>query len=259
MLMEQRVLQKLKNFTRHREVKIISSGNLALFIALHSFKRKVILIPDQGGWISYKTYPLILNRKIREVKTNYGVIDLDSLKKSIEISSLLIVPSFAGYFAEQPLKEISRICRENDCLLLEDASSAISDDTLCNGNYSDIIIGSFGKYKPINLGYGGFISSNNQLNNDIFSLSRIPENIYSELNPILTNNRLNYLINLSKKVKQDLKSFEILHKDKRGLNVVIKSHPDIIEYCNENHYPYLKCPNYSRVNEKAISIELKRL
>ena len=70
--MEQRVLQKLKNFTRHREVKIVSSGNLALFIALHSIKRKVILIPDQGGWISYKTYPLILNRKIREVRTNYG-------------------------------------------------------------------------------------------------------------------------------------------------------------------------------------------
>ena len=257
--MEQRVLQKLKNFTRHREVKIVSSGNLALFIALHSIKRKVILIPDQGGWISYKTYPLILNRKIREVRTNYGIIDLDSLKKTIEISSLLILPSFAGYFAEQPIKEISKICRENDCLLLEDASSSVSDEVLCNGNYSDVIIGSFGKYKPVNLGYGGFISSNQVLKNDIFSLSRIPDNIYSELNPLLTNNRLSYLLNLSKKVKQDLRNFEVLHKDRRGLNVVVKSHPSVIEYCNENHYPYLKCPNYSRVNEKAISIELKKL
>ena len=257
--MEQRVLQKLKNFTRHREVKIVSSGNLALFITLYSIKRKVILIPDQGGWISYKTYPIILNRKIREVKTNYGIIDLDSLKKTIEISSLHILPSFAGYFAEQPLKEISKICRENDCLLLEDASSSVSDEVLCNGNYSDVIIGSFGKYKPVNLGYSGFISSNQVLKDDIFSLSRIPENIYSELNPLLTNNRLSYLLNLSKKVKQDLRNFEVLHKDRRGLNVVVKSHPSVIEYCNENHYPYLKCPNYSRVNEKAISIELKKL
>ena len=33
----------------------------------------------------------------------------------------------------------------------------------------------------------------------------------------------------------------------------------IIKYCKENNYEYTLCPRYIRVNENAVSIEVKRL
>ena len=33
----------------------------------------------------------------------------------------------------------------------------------------------------------------------------------------------------------------------------------IIDYCNENNLEFTECPRYIRINEPAISIEVKRL
>ena len=57
---------------------------------------------------------------------------------------------------------------------------------------------------------------------------------------------------------------DIIHKKNKGFNVIVKYKSDdgkkkIIEYCNEKKIPFLECPKYIRVNEKAISIEVKRL
>jgi len=48
------------------------------------------------------------------------------------------------------------------------------------------------------------------------------------------------------------------------INVIIKFDDEevkqrIIEYCKENNLEYTVCPRYIRVNENAVSIELKRL
>ncbi len=66
-------------------------------------------------------------------------------------------------------------------------------------------------------------------------------------------------MNISQKVKKDLKGNEILHKESEGMNVVVKYTPQVLTYCVKNRFPYILCPNYIRVNEKAISIELKEL
>src|SRR3989344_4635811 len=131
--------EKMKKLCRHEYVHFTDRGNSAIFLALHIAKKinpkQDILIPDQGGWFSYKGYPQF--------------IDLNDLKKKAKYASAFIFSSFAGYFAEQALRKISTICKKAGCLVIEDASGAIGDRKLCNGGYSDIIVGSFGKWKPV--------------------------------------------------------------------------------------------------------------
>ena len=78
--------------------------------------------------------------------------------------------------------------------------------------------------------------------------------------------RMKHLLAHAEFVKKDLDEldFKVLHHDKRGLNVIVKpmvdaEHDDIIKYCEDNDYDFVTCPNYIRIDEDAISIELKRL
>lgn len=265
--MQEKVFEKLKEFTKHNNIRITDRGNSAIFVALAMAKKvnpkPFLLIPDQGGWISFRTYPSLLGFDIKEIQTKRGILNLKTLEEGTKNASALIMTSFAGYFAEQPLQKISEICKKNECLLIEDASGALGDKTLCNGDFSDIIVGSFGRWKPIGLGYGGFISARNkeffEQAKEPFSLVRVHKNIYGELLPLLTRKRLKNLLKLQEKVKKELKGVEIFHEYKRGLNVVTEYNTKVLKYCHKKNYPYVLCPTYIRVNEKAISIELKRL
>ncbi len=265
--LSKKVDQKLRKLTRHEYVHITDRGNSAIFLAL-AIAKKInpkldILIPDQGGWFSYKGYPQFFGFNIVEVKTDYGVIDLKDLKRKAKTASAFIFPSFAGYFAEQPLRKIKTICKKAGCLVIEDAPGSIGDTKLCNGKYSDIIVGSFGKWKPVECGYGGWISTNRknffEVGREVMSITKVHPKFYEEIGEALKKNKFRKLIALQKRVKQDLKDFEVLHRDLRGLNVVVKFDPMVLVYCKEHDYPYVLCPSYIRVNEKAISIELKRL
>lgn len=260
-------MKKLRELTKHNNIRLTDRGNSAIFVAMAMAKKvnpkPFFLIPDQGGWISFRTYPRILGFDVKEIMTNKGILNLQTLKEGTKNACALIMTSFAGYFAEQPLEEISKICRKNGCLLIEDASGAIGDEKLCNGNLSDIIVGSFGKWKPVNLGYGGFISVKQkeyfEQAKEPFSLIKVHNNIYQELLPLLNTVRLNKLLKLQEKVKKELKNIEVFHRDKRGLNVITEYSPEVIKHCQKKKYPYLLCPTYARLNEKAVSIELKRL
>ncbi len=266
-LLSKKIDQKLRKLTRHEHVHITDRGNSAIFLAMHIAKKmnpkKDILIPDQGGWFSYKGYPQYFGLNIIEVKTDYGVIDLKDLKRKAKTASAFIFSSFAGYFAEQPLRKIKTLCKKAGCLIIEDASGAIGDTKLCNGRYSDIIVGSFGKWKPVECGYGGWISMKNkeffEAAKDAMSITKVHPRFYEEIGDALKKNKFRKLLALQNTVKQELKDFEILHKDKRGLNIVVKFDAKVLEYCKEKNYPYVLCPSYIRVNENAVSIELKRL
>ena len=158
--MEKKIKALLKEYTKHDLVELADRGNSAVLAALKCAKKlrqgKHILVPDQGGWLTFLNYPLKLGFKVKKVKTGYGIIDLTDLRSKIENASAFIYTNPAGYFAEQPLKEIYEICR-NKCLVILDVSGSVGDE-LCDGKYADIVVGSFGKWKPVNLGYGGFIS-----------------------------------------------------------------------------------------------------
>lgn len=269
-----RILELLKKYTKHKNVKLVHRGNAAILCALSIIKKinpkPFILIPDQGGWISFKIYPKLLGFDVRTVKTNRGVIDLMDLEKKAESGAAFLVTSFAGYFAEQPMKYISRICKANNCYLIEDASGSIGDLELCDGEYSDFIVGSFGRWKPVNVGYGGFVSCGKKeyfQENEIFSST----NHYPEYTELLTKleavpERIKKFLKESEKVTKEITDmgFKVFHPEERGINVVVQYTNDsekekIIGYCESNGYEFVECPKYIRVEENAISIEIKRM
>jgi hypothetical protein len=270
---KERIIEKIRQLTSHRHIKLTNCCNSAILLSLIIAKkegRDTILIPDQGGWLTYQTFPTLLGLKTKEIKTDFGLLNLKELEKAANSNSALIINSLAGYIAPQPLGEIARICKSKGCLLIEDASGSIGQEGLCDGNHSDILVCSFGKWKPINLEYGGFISTNRkeylEMDPELFQMTRFSEQFYPGLLNKLEEfpKRVESLQKTCQKIKSDLKDMEVIHRGRQGLNVIIKfrngaEKEKIINYCKKNNYQLTVCPRYIRVMDNAISIEVKRL
>ncbi len=276
--MKQKIINILKNYTSHNFINLTERGNTAIFAALYCARKlqldkKTVLYPDQGGWINYYKYSKMLELNPIAVKTDYGVIDLNDLKEKSKNANCLIYSQPAGYYAEQPVKKIYDICKKNKCMVIMDVTGSIGTG-LCDGNYADFCLGSFGKWKPVNLGYGGFLSAREkeyfEKPKEIFNTVNFDEKYFLELSKKLKNLNQRYKLfnKKNKKIKKDLKNFNILHKDKRGINVITKFNDDlekekIINYCDKNNLEYVICPKgifrHIKVNCDAVSIEVKRL
>ena len=268
-----KVIGILKKLTKHENIFLAQRGNKAIYAALKIVKevsqKNAVLIPGQGGWITYSQYAKKLRFDIKKLDTDYGVINLDTLKESIKDAAAIIYSNPAGYYAEQPVKDIYKICSKNNVMVILDVSGCIGSD-FYQGNYADMIVCSFGKWKPANLGYGGFISIGDRnickKNEGILKNLEFDETYYPGLYEKLVNLKKRYRMfeKINKKIKDELKNFNILHKGKNGINVIVKfldeyEKNNIISYCEKNKYEFVVCPKPIRVNENAISIEVKRL
>ncbi|MBT3463853.1 hypothetical protein HN789_02330 [archaeon] len=259
----------LSDFTSKDEIFFTNRGNasirLALQLAQYLGKTKAF-IQDQGGWITYEQYLQKLKYEYYLLDTNYGLLDIKYLEKKIDSNSVLLFNSMPGYFCTQEnMKEIYALCKKKNCLLINDVSGSIGNNA---AKYGDIIIGSFGRWKPINNEYGGFIGID-----DNMYLKYLEENFDKELEDFfldlykkLSNldNRLSELKKITVKVKKQLREYDILHKDQEGINVVIKFDSpekklDLENYCKAYNYEFTICPRYIRVMIPAISIEIKRM
>ena len=256
--------EKLANITNHNFAKLVNSGNSAILSVMNSIDG-AILIPDQGAWNGFKQIANFLNKDLITVKTNKGLIDLDNLNESIISSSedtlvdlddednksALFLTSFAAYTAEQDLKAICDFAHKNNILVVEDASGAIGDyeNRLANGNYSDIIIGSTGSPKIVKASKITACGIYNELD---FAKDNLKKTVDSCL-----------YIKEKKKKKTD---FNVFHKDKRGINVIIETEdPKSLsyklrqEFVLDSHGMITKCPNYNRLKVKAVALEIKNL
>ncbi len=255
------IIEMLQNLTNKKFIFLTESGDHAIFEVLKSLKNKIntVLIQDQGGWLTYKDYSKKEGFDVAELKTDYGIIDLNDLQANAKDTSVLLVNSLTGYCAQQPMKEIYEICKTKKCLLINDVSGSIGTE---NAKIGNIIIGSFGKDKPINLHYGGFIATDKEETFETTFDEKKIKDLQKELEKL--PKRLQMLNETHKKIKNDLSAHEIIHKDKQGINTIVKFNnekekQDIINYCTKNNYEWTLCPRYIRVNENAISIEVKRL
>ena len=267
---EERCIDKIRNLTGHDEVRITSSGNNSIFIALSAIEGDII-IPDQGGWHGFKQIAKFLNKNIIPSKTDLGLIDVGYIDElDIRENSALIYTSFAGYCAEQDTKAISKYCKNNGIISIEDASAGIGDKKNRLGKHSDIILASTGSPKIINVGSGGFISTNNE---ELFKKASLPQKlsktsqivcsgIDSELEDV--SEKLDITVNATEYLKKHLEN--AIHADKRGVNVIIP-HDDAksISWNLKKTLTTQKggfittCPNYNRVKQKAIAVEIKNL
>ena len=267
---EESCIGKISDLTTKEHVKITSSGNNSIFIALSAIKGDII-IPDQGGWHGFKQIARFLDKNIITLKTDAGLISTDYLDE-LEISdeSALIFTSFAGYTAEQDIKSIVSYCKNNSITTIEDASAGIGDSEKKLGCHSDIILASTGSPKIINVGSGGFIATNDK---DVFTSTKLPQKL-SKTTEIICSGIDNEIDNVGKNLELSLNATEhvkkhipnTLHADKRGINVIIP-HENSKSICwdlkktltTDKSGIITTCPNYNRVKQKAICIEIKNL
>lgn len=267
---EKSCIDKIRTLTGKDEVKMTSSGNNSIFIALSAIDGDII-IPDQGGWHGFKQIAKFLNKNIITLKTDSGLISTDHLDE-IECSenSALIFTSFAGYTAEQDIKSISRYCNANGITTIEDASAGIGDEKNRLGKKSDIILASTGSPKIINVGSGGFIATGDD---EIFKKTGLPQKL-SKTTQIICSGIDNELDNVATNLEVTLNATEhvrkymphTLHENKRGINVIIP-HENAKSICwdlkktltTDKSGFITTCPNYNRVKQKAICVEIKNL
>ena len=230
-----------------------------------------MIIPDQGGWHGFKQIAKFLNKNIITLKTDFGLINTDYLDElEIKDNSALIFTSFAGYTAEQDIKSINKYCTDRNILTIEDASAGVGDVENRLGRNSDVIIASTGSPKIINVGSGGFIATDNE---EIFKSTSLPQKlsktsriicsgIDSELDNVKENLELS--LNATKHVKKHIP--HTIHANKRGLNVIIP-HDNAKSICwdlkktltTDKSGFITTCPNYNRLKQKAICVEIKNL
>ncbi len=259
----------LRKLTEHPYVEIVLRGNSAINSAFSIVdKNKVLLIPEEGGWIHYQKAPKKLGYKHLEVKCKDAVIDLDDLKEKLikNDCGAFLYQNPGGYFAEQPMKEIYALCKKNNCLVILDVSGSIGTP-LCDGKYADLIIGSFGEWKLVEAKGGGFISTSDKKLFERLKLELLEDGV--QLQTILEHlnklpERIKFLLEKRKKIIADLKDFEVVHPKDIGFVVMVKYHnekdkSELVSYCKDNHLPYTECPRYIRLNQPAISIEVKQL
>lgn len=267
---EKSCIEKIKDLTGHDEARITSSGNNSIFIALSAVEGDII-IPDQGGWHGFKQIARFLNKNIVTLKTDLGLIDPNRLDEmDLKDNSALIFTSFAGYCAEQDTKSIAKYCKNNAITTIEDASAGIGDRKNRLGRHSDIILASTGSPKIINVGSGGFITADNP---EIFAKTSLPQKL-SKTNDIICSGIDNELDNVGKNLEVTLNATEYLkkhipnaiHANKRGVNVIIP-HEDAKSIgwnlkrslTTDKSGFITTCPNYNRIKQKAIAVEIKNL
>lgn len=268
------ILEKLKLYSGHKYLSLTTRGNSAILLAMLFLKKTKgnpkLMIPDQGGWFTYKSYAEFLEIDLIELKTDRAYIDTEKLEKELKKADAIMFSSTSGYFAQNDLEKIYELCQKNDCYAIVDISGSISNPEYDNKVISDISISSFGNAKVINCGVGGFIGFKNRENYDIIKILldnfKLDTEHYTKLleNLKQSPHRLEKLKKKSDEVKRDLKDCDIIHPDKESINVLIsysneKEKGKIMNYCEKSDLEYTECPRYIRVNEKAISIEIKRL
>ncbi len=263
----------ISDITGHEFVKIVNSGNSAILTAMSSFKDK-ILIPDQGGWSGFKNLAEYRGLEVIEVPTELGIINPCVIEDIIVKykPEALFITSFAGYIAEQPLKELFELCCDYNVILVEDASGGIGDEEgkLCNGNHAHVIVASTGSPKIVNVGNGGFISTGD---NEFFKKSKyISKTLKAD--PITCVGIFNEVNNASAILSKSVEACDFIkrkfkssiHADKRGVTVAIRvDEPKRVGYLLrqklnvESRSIVTVCPRYDRVLVGAVCIEIKNL
>jgi len=158
-------------------INILPSGNAAICVSSKIIKdiygESNVLVPDMGGWKGFITYSKMFNLNPIKIKTELGIIDpstLDECIKKYQAKGLFLT-SLAGYLTPQPLKEIKKVCEENEILFVEDASGKVGGDC----GYGDIIVCSTGAPKIINCEYGGFIGIDKKIKDHLKELGKLEE------------------------------------------------------------------------------------
>ncbi|ABR54918.1 conserved hypothetical protein [Methanococcus vannielii SB] len=263
-----------------KELTVLPSGNSAINIASKIVSRLNInsktLIPDMGGWKGFEIYSKLNGLKIEEIETDLGIINIETLVEKLKDNDIksIFLTSLAGYLAPQPLKEIKKVCMENEVIFIEDISGKIGGDS----GYGDIIVCSTGSPKIINCEYGGFLGiskeliekmKENNIKEDIKNILKTykVQNIYGSLKEESLRSKKTYRMcnNFSKILKDNIEN--AYFKDLEGISVFVECETpkDIVKNVEKNlkldngKSLFTLCPLYERIFKKGFVIEVKKM
>ncbi|MBN2368204.1 DegT/DnrJ/EryC1/StrS family aminotransferase [Candidatus Woesearchaeota archaeon] len=264
---KEKAISKLKKLTGKKHIFFTDRGNTAISIGLELAKyigKKKVLIPDQGGWLTYRKYPKKLKLELEYFQTEHGLINRQGM--NFDNDSILLMNSMPGYYiVQEDTAQIYNLCRKKGSFMINDASGSIGTDV---AKYGDLVIGSFGRWKPIDVGEGGFIAFDNPEYEIFFkkNCDKLLHHRFDELNEKLGQlpERLKMLDKIVKKIKRQLRYFDVINRENHALNVIVRfQSPEekmkIVDFCNVYGYEFTLCPRYIRVWDSAISIEVKRI
>ena len=76
-MVKNEIISSLQKLTGHSFIEITPRGDAAITAALSTIlKDKIILIPEEGGWLHYKTGPKKIGLLTEEVKCDDAAINL---------------------------------------------------------------------------------------------------------------------------------------------------------------------------------------
>ncbi len=259
------IISTLQRLTKHSFIEITMTGDAAIEAALRLLpKGSQLLIPEEGGWLSYEKLPKKLGLTAVKVICDDARLNLPDLKQKLSGGVALLYQNPGGYFAEQPMKEIYEVCHAAGCLVIMDVSGALGTK-LCVGNYADIMVGSFGEWKLVEAKWGGFISCQSK---ELFGKLQITpftdnlEKIQQALERL--PQRIAFLRNKVRQIRSDLDGFNLIHPHDEAFVVVVRYENEdekvkVVQYCKGQNLPFTECPRYIRLMDKAICIEVKKL
>ena len=237
--------QKLQTLFGKKNIYFVDKTRTGMDQLLQNLdSKKSICFQEEGGWHTYPKSAKKQGFEIKYLKQKDGkLIEFPNGKE------ILILNSMPGYCYDEDIQKISSYCKENKVLLINDVTASIGSQK----PLGDIIICSFGNYKPLSIGEGGIIASDQELN---LKQTKINEELLEKEIENLPL-KLNKWKQLKQKIEQELKQ-KIINKN-QGINILVDDKKEnLINYLSKNKLEYLECPIYIRTNKKCISIEIKR-
>ncbi len=260
----------LKILTGKEYVLFTDRANTAIDLSFQVCAgRSHVLKQEDGGWMTY----LPLAQKNGFEVTSMVTLDGSFSEKELlhyGMDEILIVHSLAAYLTPLDMKSLYNRCITQDIFLINDVSGSIGLD---QAKYGDIVLGSFGKAKPVALGKGGFLATNNKelFDTIVASYDEFEDLDFSALANLLESlqERREKIESIVSRVKQDLvtrcgESRVLQPATSHSLVAIVRfdsdrEKEDLIAYCDEQNLEYTVCPREIRILDDAISIEVKRL
>ena len=187
----------MKNLYYNSKEKLyVGRASTGIYLILKNlFKNAEVLVPANICYAA--VYPIVYSGnkpKFCDVDISTGNITFEIFKSNMtENVKATIIPHMYGNPVID-IKKISDYCKQKNIILIEDCASSMGViiDNKVAGSYGDYSIFSTGYSKTLDLGYGGFILTNNDLYNE--------RQLYSEL-PFLNDSIVNKISAFSKKYR----------------------------------------------------------
>ena len=233
------VIKKLQKLTNKKNIYFTQNARTAVKQIVSNYPNKIINLQEEGSWYTYKKLGKINYLSMKKGKIN---------TKDIPKNSVLILNSMPGYVYKENTKKIYSECIKKNTIMINDVCGSIGMQIAKHGDY---ITGSFGNYKPLSAGGGGFIATNKKI---------------KIKNEELDFHKINKAINNLKTTKRrwQNKKYQILKLIPKkqiiahNINIIAKPTENLINKLTTKNIKTVKCPTYIRINKNAISIEIKR-